>query len=285
MSADGGDGPDSTAVRVALWRAMHLDVDGPPAVIDDRIGLELADPDEGWRDRPDMHPEGTRGFRAAIVARARFVDDLVTAQADAGVAQYVIVGAGLDTFAQRRPDVAARLRIFEIDKPATQAWKRRRLVELGYALPDGLRSVPVDVEGGERWWDALLAAGFDPASPAVIAAAGVTMYLAEETNAATLRQLATLAGGSTVVMTFLLPLDLVDPADRVGFEFAIRGARSSGTPFVSFYAPEEMLAVARRAGFATVRHVPSTALADRYFSDRADGLRPSTGEDLLVATT
>src|ERR1700735_969835 len=101
--------PDSSAVRVALWRAMHVQVDAPPHVLEDEIGLQLAAPDDGWRRRGDMDPAGTSRFRAAIVARARFIEDLVADQADQGVAQYVILGAGLDTFAQRRPDLASRL--------------------------------------------------------------------------------------------------------------------------------------------------------------------------------
>ena len=98
--------PDSTAVRVALWRALHVEVDAPPHVLDDTIGLRLTAPEEGWRQRGDMHPEGTRLFRASIVARARFIEDLVEEQAARGVGQYVLLGAGLDTFAQRRPDIA-----------------------------------------------------------------------------------------------------------------------------------------------------------------------------------
>ncbi|HEX4148931.1 MAG TPA: class I SAM-dependent methyltransferase, partial [Pirellulales bacterium] len=89
--------PDGTAVRVALWRALHVEVDPPPHVVEDELGLRLAAPDDGWRDRPDMAPGTTRGFRAGIVARARFIEDLVTEQAGRGVGQYVILGAGLDT--------------------------------------------------------------------------------------------------------------------------------------------------------------------------------------------
>lgn len=277
--------PDSTAVRVALWRAMHVEVDAAPHVLDDVVGLQLAAPDGAWRDRPDMHPVGTRGFRAAIVARARFIEDLVAEQAAAGVSQYVILGAGLDTLAERRPELGERLRIFEVDQPGTQAWKRRRLVELGFGTPDWLRLVPIDFETGESWWDGLAAAGFEPDPPAAVASTGVSMYLAKETTAATLRQLAALAPGSTVAMTFLLPAELVDAADRGGLEASTSGARASGTPFVSFYSPDEMLALARRAGFRDARHVSSRSLAERYFADRSDGLRPSSGEDILLATT
>src|SRR3954469_3089276 len=105
--------PDSTAVRVALWRALHLEIDPPPHVLEDNVGMKLVAPDEGWRSRPDMSPF-TRPFRASILARARFIEDLVAEQAARGVEQYVILGAGLDTFAQRRPELAARLVVFEV---------------------------------------------------------------------------------------------------------------------------------------------------------------------------
>ncbi|MFD9506865.1 class I SAM-dependent methyltransferase [Streptomyces mirabilis] len=285
MADEQSDAPDSTAVRVALWRAMHVRVDSPPHVIEDEIGLRLAAPDEGWRLRPDMDPRGTSGFRAAIVARARFIEDLVAEQAGHGVAQYVVLGAGLDTFAQRRPEIAARLSVFEIDQPGTQAWKRRRLIELGYRIPDWLRLVPVDFEAGADWWEQLSDAGFDPGRPTVVACTGVTMYLTKDATAATLRRLALLAPGSTLAMTFMLPTELVDDADRPALEATKPQARAAGTPFISFYAPQEMLALARDAGFKDVHHVSGTVLAERYFADRTDGLRPSSGEDLLLATT
>lgn len=277
--------PDNTAVRTALWRAMHLQVDPPPHVVEDEIGLQLAAPGDDWRDRPDMDPQATSGFRAAIVARARFIEDLIAEQADRGVTQYVILGAGLDTFAQRKPELASRLRIFEVDQPGTQAWKRHRLVELGYGIPDWLHLVPVDFEAGASWSEQLSTAGFDPARQAVIISTGVTMYLTKDATAATLRQIAGLAPGSTLAMTFLLPTELVDEADRPGLQASQEGARASGTPFISFYTPQEMLALAREAGFKDARHVPGTSLAERYFADRTDGLRPSSGENLLLATT
>jgi len=277
--------PDGTAVRVALWRAMHVQVDPPPHVLEDEIGLQLTAPDDGWRRRPDMDQRATSGYRAAIVVRARFIEDLVAEQADHGVAQYVVLGAGLDTFAQRRPEIAARLRVFEVDQPGPQAWKRQRLIELGYGIPDWLRLVPADFEANGSWWEQLSKAGFDSGQPAVVVSTGVTMYLSKDATAATLRQLAGLASGSTLAMTFLLPAELLDDADRSGLQVSASGARAAGTPFISFYTPPEMMARARDAGFKDARHVPGTLLGDRYFADRTDGLRPSSGEDLLVATT
>ena len=278
-------GPEQTAARVALWRAMHVELDSPPHVLEDEIGLQLTAPDAGWRQRPDMDPNWTRAFRAWVVARARFIEDLVCEQAERGVAQYVILGAGLDTFAQRRPDVAARLRVFEVDQPGPQAWKRQRLMELGYGVPDWLRLVPVDFEASGSWWQALAAADFAADHPAVVVSTGVSMYLTHEANTATLRQLTNLAHGSTVAMTFQLPEELVDPADWPGREMSVRGARASGTPFISFYSPQQMLDLAREVGFKAAEHVSGAALAERYFANRSDGLRPSSGEDLLVART
>jgi methyltransferase (TIGR00027 family) len=167
--------PDSTAVRTALWRALHVQVDPPPHVLEDEIGLRMAAPEDGWRERPDMHPQGTSGFRAAIVARARFIEDTVIEQIDRGVRQYVLLGAGLDSFAQRRQEIASRIHVFEVDRPGPQAWKRERLIELGFGVPPFLRLVPVEFEAGEAWLDELAAAGFDGRRPSFVASTGVSM--------------------------------------------------------------------------------------------------------------
>jgi methyltransferase (TIGR00027 family) len=280
------DEADSTAVRVALWRALHVELDAPPHVLEDEIGLKLADPEPNWRERGDMHPMGTRVFRASIVARARFIEDLVVERADHGLDQYVILGAGLDTFAQRRPDLASRLTIFEIDRPGTQAWKRRRLTALGYGVPDRLKLVPVDFEANEPWLERLKAAGFDPDKPSVISMTGVSMYLTRDAIAATLRNIAALAPGSTLAMSFFLPFEMAEAAARPGIERAAQGAKASGTPFISFFLPEEITALARACGFREARHVSAADLAALYFAGRTDGLRPPlNAEELLVATT
>jgi methyltransferase (TIGR00027 family) len=278
--------PDSTAARVALWRALHLEVDPPPHVLEDEIGLKLVAPDDGWRHRPDMDPHFTSRFRASIVARARFIEDMVVERAGRGVGQYVILGAGLDSFAQRRPEIASSLTVFEVDPPGPQAWKRRRLIELGFGIPEWLRLVPVDFEAGDAWWQRLAAAGFDSGQPAIVASTGVSMYLTKDAIAATLRQIAALGPGSMLAMTFLLPLELADPEVRPGLQLAEKGARASGTPFISFFTPTEMLALAREAGFREVQHVSAATLAQRYFAGRTDGFRPpNNSEELLVAMT
>jgi methyltransferase (TIGR00027 family) len=277
--------PDSTAVRVALWRALHVRIDPPPHVFADEVGLRLIAPDEGWHLRPDMDPQFTKPFRASIVARARFIEDLVSEAVQRGIRQYVILGAGLDTFAQRRAELGSRLTVFEIDRPGPQDWKRQRLGELGFGVPDWLRFVGTDFETDDAWWERLTSSGFDTTKPAVVASTGVSMYLSKDAVASTLRRVAALAPGSTLAMTFLQPIELADPMVRDGLERAEKGARASGTPFISFFTPTEILSLAREAGFRDVRHVSATTLTERYFAARTDGLRPpAAGEEVLLAT-
>ena len=277
--------PDEAALRVALWRALHAQIDPPPHVLEDVIGLLLAAPNDDWHQRPDMDAKATSRARASIVARARFIEDLVIEQAGHGVGQYLILGAGLDTFVQRRPEIASRLRTFEVDQPGVQAWKQRRLIEAGFGIPEYLRLVPVDFETGWSWWEKLATAGFDPDRPTVAASSGVTMYLSKDAVMTTLRRAAALVRGSTLAMTFMLPLEFVDSDERAQRQAAEQGARAAGTPFVSFFSPTEMLALAREAGFRDVQHVSAADLAERYFAGRTDGLRPSSAEQFLVART
>lgn len=274
--------PEHTAVRVALWRALHLRVDPAPHVLRDEIGEKLVG-EANWEARPDMQPEFSKPMRASIVARARFVEDELEAAVGRGVEQYVILGAGLDSLAQRRPELAARLRIFEIDLPGPQEWKKRRLAEIGFSPPPGLRFVPVDFDAGESWWDKLLAAGFDAAKPAFVVSTGVSLYLTKETNEQTFRHLTSLPEGSSFAMTFLLALDLLEGKERGVMEFVMKKAAESGTPFLSLFTPEEILAMAKGAGFRRARYISGHDLNKRYFSGRPDGLNGGNAEGFVVA--
>ena len=278
-------GPDNTAVRVALWRAMHVKIDPLPHIIEDEIGLMLVAPNDGWQQRPDMDPNTTRRARASIVARARFIEDLVVEQISQSVSQYVILGAGLDTFAQRRPEIASKLQIFEIDQPKTQVWKKQRLIELGFNIPKWLRFVSVDFEAGSSWWQQLISAGFDTSQPAVVACTGVSMYLTTDAILATLRQIAALAPGSMLAMTFMLTPELVEAEDRPLQQASEKGALAAGTPFISFFTPKEMLVLASEVGFKKAEHVSADKLAKRYYAGRTDNFSPSNIEEFLVATT
>ncbi len=137
--------------------------------------------------------------------------------------------------------------MFEVDRPGPQARKRKRLVDLGFGILSFLRLVPVDFEAGDAWWERLAASGFDAGRPAVVASTGVSMYLTKDAIAATLRQVAVLAPGSTLAMSFMLPFELADPEVRPGLQRAAEGARANGTPFISFFTPTEMLALVREA--------------------------------------
>lgn len=274
--------PDSTAVRTALWRALHVEVDARPHVLEDEVGLKLIAPPDDWQQRPDM--KFTKRLRASIIARARFIEDLIIEQSKQGISQYVVLGAGLDTFAQRRPGIASRLHIYEIDQPGTLAWKQQRLIELGFDVPTGLHFVPVNFEIAS-WWEQLLKAGFDISQPAVVACTGVSLYLTKAAIISTLHQISTLAPGSKLAMTFYLPIELLDEEDKPMQEIAEKGARAAGTPFVSFFTPDEILALAREAGFKKAETISTKDMEQYYFTNRTDDLLPATGEIFLLATT
>ena len=274
--------PDNTAVRTALWRALHMLADAEPPILEDDIGLKLIAPADDWHERPDM--KFTKRLRASIIARSRFIEDLIIRQCKQGIDQYVILGAGLDTFAQRRQHIASKLQIFEIDQPDTLTWKRQRLEELGFLVPDHLHFVPVDFETSS-WWEELLKAGFDTNKPAVVACTGVTLYLTKEAIVSTLNQIATLAPGSTLAMTFYLPMELLDDEDKPMQELAEKGARAAGTPFLSFFAPNEILDLAYKTGFKEAKTISTIDMEQLYFAGRSDNLLPASGEVFLLATT
>jgi methyltransferase (TIGR00027 family) len=218
------------------------------------------------------------------LARARYIEDLIIEQSKEGISQYVILGAGLDTFAQRRPDIASKLQIYEIDQPDMLNWKQQRLIELGFGVPKYLHFVPVDFETSS-WWEKLLNSGFDLNKPAVVACTGVSLYLTKEAIISTLNQIATFASGSALALTFNLPIELVDEEDKPLIEMSIKGANASGTPMISFFAPNEIMALAREAGFKDAKTISTKDMEQIYFKNRADNLIPASGEVFLLATT
>ena len=274
--------PNNTAVRTALWRALHLQVDDKPYIIEDEIGLQLIAPPDDWQERPDM--KFTKRIRASILARARYIEDLIIEQSKEGISQYVILGAGLDTFAQRRPDIASKLQIYEIDHPDMLNWKQQQLIKLGFGIPEYLHFVPVDFETSS-WWEKLLNSGFDLNKPVVVTCTGVSLYLTKEAIISTLNQIATFASGSTLALTFNLPIELVDEEDKPLIEMSIKGANASGTPMISFFAPNEILALAREAGFKDAKTISTKDMEQYYFKNRTDNLIPASGEVFLLATT
>ena len=199
--------------------------------------------------------------------------------------QYVILGAGLDTFAQRRPEIASNLQVFEIDQPRPQQWKQKRLAEIGFTAPAWLHFVPVDFEAGQSWMEQLIAVGFDKNKPSIIVSTGVSMYLTSEANLATLRQIAELAPNSIFAMTFMSALDLLDTDERSVMEFVMKKAQESGTPFLSLFSPAEIVAMANAVGFKKSQYVSADDIYQRYFANRSDDLSAGNAEAFLVAMT
>ncbi|WP_300671882.1 class I SAM-dependent methyltransferase [Soonwooa sp.] len=274
--------PDNTALRTALWRALHVQIDDKPSVIEDEIGFHLIKPEEGWQERPDM--KFTKSLRASIVARARFIEDLTKEQIAKGVKQYVLLGAGLDSFAQRNAEIGEHVQIFEIDQPSTLAWKQERLLENNYEISENLHFVPVDFETSS-WLHELTKNGFDIKQQAVVSCTGVSLYLSQEAIIDTLKKLSSFASDSTIAISFYLPIEELEGEDKHLMEISIKGAAASGTPFVSFFSFDEITKLAEKIGFKDIRIISTNDMTDLYFKNRADKLVPSNGEFFLVAKT
>ncbi|WP_322544980.1 class I SAM-dependent methyltransferase [Elizabethkingia miricola] len=272
--------PDNTAIRTALWRAFHTQADAEPHILEDTVGLQLIAPEEGWQERPDI--KYTQRLRASVVARSRYIEDIITTEIQKGTDQYVILGSGLDTFAQRNPDITSKIQIFEIDQPDTLAWKQKRLSETGFHIPENLHFVPVNFEKSS-WWELLLKAGFNIHNPAVIACTGVTLYLTRSAIKETLQHMVSLAAGSVVIISFYLPVELLEKEDQPMQEMANKGAQQAGTPFISFFSPEEVIAIAKESGLKNTNLVSTEDIKDLYFKNRTDGLSPASGEVFLLA--
>lgn len=268
-----------TALGAALYRAAHQLLDVPP-VFADPLALAIVGPEAEQSLRSGVDAAAARpGLRAFVAVRSRFAEDCLAEAHGRGVRQYVILGAGLDTFAYR--SALAGLAVFEVDHPATQAWKRARLAAAGIAVPGSVAYAPVDFEG-ETAAAGLARAGFDAGRPAFLAWLGVTPYLAREAVLGTLAFAARLPGGSEIVFDYV---------DRLGDGGARRQARqalaarvaAAGEPFRSAFDPEALAADLRGLGFSEVEDLAAEALGARYLRGRADGLALPGGGHLMCA--
>jgi methyltransferase (TIGR00027 family) len=268
-----------TALRVAIRRAAHQLID-VPRVLDDPIAVRLVGPGFARDMERAMHPVA-RDFRAFMAVRSRYVEDQLAAAVARGVAQYVVLGAGLDTFAYRNPFPA--LRVFEVDFPATQAWKRALLAEAGIAAPAELTFVPLDFEH-KALAAGLAEAGFDAGAAAFFGWLGVTPYLTLEAFRATLDAIAQLPAGSGVGFDYALSPETLGPAGRTAFNALANRVAAAGEPFRLFFTPGELETELRRAGFQRIEQRDSDQLNEMYFKDRADGLKLSAVKLGMLAT-
>ena len=265
--------PSRTALRVALRRAAHQLVDARPLVFEDPLAVRILGPaaaEELKRTPRSERRPFSAGLRAWLVARARFAEDVLAASLrDHGTRQYLVLGAGLDTFAIRNP--FPELRVFEVDHPSTQAWKRDQLKAAGLEIPENAQLVPVDFEQ-QSLPDQLAAAGFDPALPTVTAWLGVVPYLTSEAFASTCRFLGTFAPGSAVIFDYGQPRSALPPVEQLMHDSLAARVAQAGEPFQLFFTPAALAAELHRLGLTVVEDLGRAELNARYFAERRDGL-------------
>jgi methyltransferase (TIGR00027 family) len=271
--------PSVTAWAVAQRRAMHQVLDRP-LVFEDPVALHIVAGQ--WRNPKATEPaEFSSSFRAFMAARSRYAEDSLASAYERGVRQYVLLGAGLDTFAYRnpRPD----LRVFEVDHPATQAWKRELLAANRIHEPIGLTFVPVDFET-QSLADRLRESGFSQA-PTFFSWLGVAPYLTREAFDSTVAFVASMPAPSGVAFDYTIPPELMSPKQRTLFEgLALKVARA-GEPFRLFLHPQRLQEDLRAAGFTTIEDLTCPDLDTRYFAGRTDGLTPKAGTARLVSAS
>ena len=278
--------PSRTAIRCTVLRAAHQVLDGDPKVLRDPIAVGLV---EGSREKELRSDAQTlqgptfRAIRAVLIMRSRYVEDLLESEAAAGIRQFVILGAGLDTFAYRQPAWAGTLALFEVDHPATQEWKRAVLKQARITQPSNLRFCPVDFET-TALPEALKATGFNFQSPAVFSWLGVTQYLTQTAIDSTLRFILSLPPGSSIVFTFVLPDSSLDPSDVPLLATAVEIASAGGEPFITRFEPTTLRARLASMGFSEAVHFSSESANESYFLARPDGLRTPSWEHLIWAT-
>jgi methyltransferase (TIGR00027 family) len=267
-----------TALRVAIRRAAHQVMDRPP-VLDDPIAVRLVGA-AFTRDMERAQHKVARDFRAFMAVRSRFVEDQLAGSVAQGVTQYVVLGAGLDTFAWRNP--FPELRVFEVDFPATQEWKRSMLAEAGLDTPAGLTFVPLDFEH-QTLAAGLVEEGFDAGRPAFFGWLGVVPYLTREAFRATLGDIARMPAGSGVGFDYGLSPTVLGPLHRLALKALADRVAAAGEPFKLLFSPDEVELELHQAGFARIEQWNSRRLNAQYFKGRADGLKlPEPGLGMLA---
>ena len=257
-------------MRAAAHRAAHQVIE-QGRVFADPLALAVlgANPQAVFGERIDR--PGTRGMRLLIAARSRFAEQSLTAAVARGVRQYVLLGAGLDTFAHRNPFEREGLRVFEVDHPATQAWKRERLAAAGMAAPASLTFAPTDFER-QTLADGLAAAGFDAAQPAVFAWLGVVIYLTRPAVLETLAFIASLPAGSEVIFDYGVPLASYPPAERAFHARREARVAAMGEPWITRFSPGEIAAELTRLGFDEIEDLGPADILRRFQGvEAADG--------------
>jgi methyltransferase (TIGR00027 family) len=277
------DQPSRTAYRVALRRAAHQLLDHPPVFVDP-LATRMVDPGAAATLRAESGRFASH-LRAFLAVRSRVAEDELARAVERGVTQYVVLGAGLDTFAYRNPYPPSALRVFEVDHPATQAWKRHRLAVGGIPTPPDLTLVPIDFER-EDLERALRNAGLETGRPAFFAWLGVTVYLQLPSVTSTLRMIAAAARcGGGVVFDYGVTPSRLGLFQRAVFVAMAARVKAVGEPWVTTFDPGELQEDLRRIGFADLDDLGPQELNARYFAGRVDGLRVGSLAHVMVART
>ncbi|MGA2537204.1 MAG: SAM-dependent methyltransferase [Terracidiphilus sp.] len=267
-----------TALRVAMRRAAHQLMDNPP-VLNDPIAVRIVGQDFA-RDMERAQHKVARDFRAFMAVRSRFVEDQLAHAVGRGLTQYVVLGAGLDTFAWRNPFPAVR--VFEVDFPATQEWKRHMVAEAGLDFPAALTFVPLDFEH-KTLAAGLIEFGFDATVPAFFGWLGVVPYLTLEAFRATIRDVARMPAGSGVGFDYGLSPKVLGPLHRLALQALSDRVAAAGEPFKLLFTPDEVERELRDAGFKRIEQRNSKELNALYFDGRSDGLKlPEPGLGMLA---
>ncbi len=257
-----------------MRRAAHQLFD-TPRVLEDPIALPILGEETQARLRlseSEARGRGQSSFRAFMVVRSRFAEDELAAAIARGASQYVILGAGLDTFAYRNPYSPAQLRVFEVDHPATQAWNKKRLAVGGIAIPPSLAFAPVDFEKQSLAAE-LAAAGFDASRVTFFAWLGVTPYLTETAMRSTLEFIASCAQGSGVVFDYVRSKRHMGLLGWLAYERLARRVARAGEPFRLLLDPKQLTAQMQGLGFTHFEDLGSEELNALYFAGRTDNLR------------
>ncbi len=271
-----------TAVATAYLRAAHRLLDAPPLILDDSAALQLLGEHAAARiaqETERYRTPGMRALRAHVVLRSRYAEDRLAQALARRITQYVILGAGLDSFALRQPDWARGLHIFEVDQAATQAFKRSQLARAGLALPPNARFVQIDFER-ESLKDGLARQGVALDAPTFFSWLGVTMYLQAQAIDAALQSMTAFPRGSEVVLSFLQPPDAVNASGSAQLAERVAGM---GEAFVSYFEPEALAAKLRALGFTELEFLTPQEAELRYFRARPRDLPPPRRTGLVSA--
>lgn len=286
-----------SAIIAASMRAAHLVLDGEPKIFVDSLALGLC----GAKNEDELREslEKRRRFvaskvgaeradavfrhmRATMTTRSRYTEDELNAAIRQGTGQYVILGAGLDSLAYRRRDLEETLKVFEVDLPASQAWKQARLSDLGVTVPGNVAFIPLDLER-KTLMESLRAGGFQPDEPAFFSWLGTTQYLTSDATFATLREVASVAPGSEIVFQYQVPKHMLDEENRQVFEALTAAAAEGGEPWLSLFDPDDLADQVKSIGFAEVWDFGPEEAQARYFSGRTDDLSVSSLSHLMKA--